>query len=47
MMRSTDGAGLERVARLLPIRTGIPVPDWIIVGPLADTRGAGGVLSAG
>ncbi len=47
MMQSTDSAGLERVARLFPIRTGIPVPDWLIVGPLADSRGTGGVLSAG
>ncbi|KAK0502905.1 hypothetical protein EDD18DRAFT_1135549 [Armillaria luteobubalina] len=47
MLQSTDAAGLERVARLFPIRTGIPVPDWLIVGPLADTQGAGGVMGAG
>ncbi|KAG7452898.1 uncharacterized protein BT62DRAFT_989922 [Guyanagaster necrorhizus] len=47
MMQSTDAAGLERVARLFPIRTGILVPDWLIVGPLADSQGAGGVISAG
>ncbi|KAK0197474.1 hypothetical protein F5146DRAFT_48465 [Armillaria mellea] len=47
MLQSTDAAGLERVARLFPIRTGVPVPDWLIVGPLADTQGAGGVMGAG
>ncbi|KAF9036995.1 hypothetical protein BDZ89DRAFT_1061691 [Hymenopellis radicata] len=47
MLESTDGAGLERVARLFPIRTGIPVPDWLVIGPLADSRGTGGVISAG
>lgn len=47
MLQSTDAAGLERVARLFPIRTGIPVPDWLIIGPLADTQGAGGVMGAG
>ncbi|KIY64911.1 hypothetical protein CYLTODRAFT_424805 [Cylindrobasidium torrendii FP15055 ss-10] len=47
IMRATDDAGLEKVARLFPIRTGVAVPDWIIVGPLADTKGAGGVVSAG
>ncbi|KAK0448367.1 uncharacterized protein EV420DRAFT_1712427 [Desarmillaria tabescens] len=47
MIQSTDAAGLERAARLFPVRTGIPVPDWLIVGPLADSQGAGGVMGAG
>ncbi|KAL1947537.1 hypothetical protein VTO73DRAFT_13261 [Trametes versicolor] len=40
-------AGLERGLRLFPIRTGINVPDWIVVGAHADERGAGGVEGAG
>lgn len=40
-------AGLERGLRLFPIRTGITVPDWIVVGSHADERGAGGVEGAG
>ncbi|ESK87531.1 transmembrane protein [Moniliophthora roreri MCA 2997] len=47
LMQSTDETGLERAARLFPIRTGIAVPDWIVIGPLADKAGAAGVLSAG
>ncbi|KAM5531823.1 hypothetical protein V8D89_014522 [Ganoderma adspersum] len=43
----TDESGLERALRLFPIRTGITVPDWIVVGSQADVRGTGGVQSAG
>ncbi|KAH9857796.1 hypothetical protein C2E23DRAFT_719844 [Lenzites betulinus] len=43
----SDLTGLERGLRLFPIRTGITVPDWIVVGPQADERGAGGVEGAG
>ncbi|KAF5391841.1 hypothetical protein D9757_001678 [Collybiopsis confluens] len=48
LLQSTDdsGAGLERAARLFPIRTGIPVPDWIIVGD-DDGKGEGNVIAAG
>ncbi|KAI0362755.1 hypothetical protein OH77DRAFT_1389445 [Trametes cingulata] len=42
-----DSAGLERALRLFPIRTGITVPDWIVVGSHADDRGSGGVEGAG
>jgi len=44
---STDEAGLERAARLFPIRTGIAVPDWIVLGKNADNAGAAGVIGAG
>ncbi|KAH7927731.1 hypothetical protein BV22DRAFT_1110944 [Leucogyrophana mollusca] len=44
---STDQAGLERVARLFPIRTGVSVPDWVVVGAHADRVGAAGIEGAG
>ncbi|KAK1229074.1 hypothetical protein PQX77_007890 [Marasmius sp. AFHP31] len=47
LMQSTDNSGLERAARLFPIRTGVTVPDWVVVGPDADKVGAAGVVSAG
>jgi hypothetical protein len=46
-VQSTDHSGLEKALRLFPIRTGITIPDWIIVGPQADEIGAAGVLGAG
>ena len=42
-----DKNGLERASRLFPIRTGVAVPDWIIVGDKMDNFGAGGVKGAG
>ncbi|RPD65838.1 hypothetical protein L226DRAFT_566346 [Lentinus tigrinus ALCF2SS1-7] len=42
-----DLSGLERGLRLVPIRTGVTVPDWIVIGALADERGSGGVDGAG
>ncbi|KAI0048234.1 hypothetical protein FA95DRAFT_1540157 [Auriscalpium vulgare] len=42
-----DEEGLERLARLFPIRTGVSVPDWLIIGRAADTVGAAGVEGAG
>ncbi|KAI0646781.1 hypothetical protein C8Q79DRAFT_907130 [Trametes meyenii] len=42
-----DVAGLERGLRLFPIRTGITVPDWVVVGSQADEQGSGGVEGAG
>ena len=47
LIQSTDDSGLERAAKLFPIRTGVAVPDWIVVGPTADKVGAAGVVSAG
>ncbi|KAI0057117.1 hypothetical protein BV25DRAFT_1974045 [Artomyces pyxidatus] len=42
-----DEAGLERVARLFPIRTGVSLPDWLVIGQSADSFGAAGVQGAG
>lgn len=42
-----DNSGIERAARLFPIRTGVAVPDWLLVGTEADDVGAGGVMGAG
>ncbi|KAH9901635.1 hypothetical protein C8Q73DRAFT_678452 [Cubamyces lactineus] len=47
LMHGTDAIGLERALRLFPIRTGITVPDWIIVTRQADERGTAGVEGAG
>lgn len=46
-LTSTDDAGLERILRLFPLRTGVSVPEWVITGPSADVMGAGGLLGAG
>ncbi|KAK7693141.1 hypothetical protein QCA50_002707 [Cerrena zonata] len=42
-----DERSLERALRLFPIRTGITVPDWLVVSDEADKIGTGGVVSAG
>lgn len=42
-----DHRAMERALRLFPIRTGVTVPDWIIVGENADTIAAAGVIGAG
>ncbi|THH05576.1 hypothetical protein EW145_g4691 [Phellinidium pouzarii] len=46
-LAGTDTSGLERALRLFPLRTGIAVPDWVIIGLTADRLGAGGVVGAG
>ena len=46
-VHGTDHEGLERALRLFPIRTGVTVPDWIVVGLHADEQGSGGVEGAG
>lgn len=46
-LQSTDPEGLERVLRLFPIRTGITVPDWLVIDGKADRIGAAGVEGAG
>ena len=43
----SDDAALERVLRLIAPRTGIAVPDWLIVGEEADSKGMAGVIGAG
>lgn len=47
VLTGTDEEGIERAGRLLPVRTGVPVPEWIVVGKDADRFGAGGVVAAG
>ncbi|CAO1627392.1 unnamed protein product [Parajaminaea phylloscopi] len=47
VVAGTDLDGIERAGRLLPVRTGTGVPEWIVVGAQADRFGGGGVLAAG
>ncbi|KAF8964119.1 hypothetical protein BDZ97DRAFT_1758215 [Flammula alnicola] len=42
-----DGSGLERALRLFPFRTGVAIPDWLVVGNKMDNFGAGGIEAAG
>ena len=46
-LHGADQEGFERALRLFPIRTGVTVPDWIVVGPRADKQGSGGVEGTG
>jgi hypothetical protein len=46
-MLSSNVAGFERAIRLFPIRTGVAVPDWIIISKDVDEVGAAGVRGAG
>ncbi|KAG1819476.1 uncharacterized protein BJ212DRAFT_1445932 [Suillus subaureus] len=46
-LQSSDLGGLERALRLFPIRTGVLVPDWLVVDERADRIGAGGTEGAG
>lgn len=46
-LQSSDPGGLERALRLFPIRTGVLVPDWLVVDEGADRIGAGGAEGAG
>ena len=47
VMYADSQPALERALRLFPVRTGITVPDWVIISPEADKIGAGGVVGAG
>ncbi|TDL27220.1 hypothetical protein BD410DRAFT_713943 [Rickenella mellea] len=47
IVSGTDESGLERALRLVPLRTGVPVPDWILIGDEADNRGGAGIIGAG
>jgi hypothetical protein len=42
-----DVQGLERALRAFPLRTGVPNPEWLVLGPYTDTRSIGGILGAG
>ena len=46
-MISSDVSGLERLARLFPIRTGITVPSWLVLSGDSDHIGAAGISGAG
>ncbi|KAI8334605.1 hypothetical protein BC941DRAFT_472538 [Chlamydoabsidia padenii] len=42
-----DFEGLELACQLLPRRTGLLVPEWIVTSPLTKEQGLGGILGAG
>jgi len=42
-----DQSGIERVSRLFPIRTGVTIPDWLVLSANADKVGAGAIIGAG
>lgn len=42
-----DQSGLERAARLFPVRTGMALADWLVIGKRADKQGAAGIEKAG
>ncbi|KAG0171994.1 hypothetical protein DFQ30_011370 [Apophysomyces sp. BC1015] len=42
-----DADGFDSAWRILPKRTGMMVPEWIVVGPESRQKGLGGVLGAG
>ncbi|CUA68055.1 Guanine nucleotide exchange factor LTE1 [Kluyveromyces lactis NRRL Y-1140] [Rhizoctonia solani] len=46
-MDAFDPSGYERILRMFPLRTGVPGPEWMIVGPDCDKYGFGGALAAG
>jgi len=47
-MCANDIDGLERLFRLLlPIRTGVPLPEFLIINKEADTTGINGLLGGG
>ncbi|CAH1756508.1 258_t:CDS:10 [Entrophospora sp. SA101] len=39
-----DAIGYDQILKLFPKRTGVPVPDWIIISKDARWKGVGGVL---
>lgn len=46
-IHGTDSAGYERAMRAFPLRTGVPNPEWIVLGPQVDILSIGGILGAG
>ncbi|KAJ8507170.1 hypothetical protein ONZ45_g10429 [Pleurotus djamor] len=42
-----EGTGLERAFRQIPLRTGVPTPDWLVMSNSSDTIAEGGILGAG
>ncbi|WVQ72559.1 hypothetical protein IAR50_002116 [Cryptococcus sp. DSM 104548] len=47
LIAGNDELGLELAAKLFPLRTGVPIPDWVITGPRSRWQGAGGFVGAG
>lgn len=47
LIMNGDQPALERTARLFPIRTGISVPDWLLITANADQMGTGGIVATG
>ena len=39
--------GFERAMRAFPLRTGVPDPEWLVLGPNMDKWSTGGILGAG
>lgn len=46
-LSAEDEAGMESIVNLFPIRTGVAVPDWVIVSKTTGVVGAAGVKGAG
>ncbi|KAF8668028.1 Prolyl oligopeptidase family [Rhizoctonia solani] len=46
-MDALDLSGYERILRAFPLRTGVPGPEWMIIGPESNTKGFGGILATG
>lgn len=46
-IHGNDKDGYERALRALPLRTGTPNPEWMVIGTDADKFGWGGILGAG
>ncbi|KAK2467077.1 hypothetical protein APHAL10511_001335 [Amanita phalloides] len=46
-MVSSSVTGFENAIRLFPIRTGVPIPDWLVIGRNVDQLGAAGIQGAG
>ena len=42
-----NDSALERGLRLFPVRTGVPIPDWVVTTESADEVGAGGIEGTG
>ncbi|EJT98485.1 hypothetical protein DACRYDRAFT_110928 [Dacryopinax primogenitus] len=47
VLTGTDPSGLERALRAFPLRTGVPVTQWMVLGDEGDWQGLGGVRAAG
>ncbi|KAI9027606.1 hypothetical protein CLU79DRAFT_832973 [Phycomyces nitens] len=47
LVAGLDVAGFDAACRLLPRRTGMLVPEWIVTTPEARSKGIGGILGAG